>query len=141
MEGMEHLPRIHPELRPEDIPESFFVGGKEAHPNVVPLEARRRELEAPRAAHSASREDLQYKLRVLRAMRQEWECGIDAQPRWCVWGNDGAGKGVLSWITPRQGDELAAHRLAQIMRGLGFNARAEKTEWHEALAGKPVYKQ
>lgn len=72
----------------------------------------------------------------------DYACGIDVKPEWCVWGvSADGGRGVLYWVRPQEGDQFAAYKMADLVTAIGGSATAEMTEWNHSLEGEPRYKQ
>lgn len=72
----------------------------------------------------------------------EYECGIEAKPEWCVFGNDGnGGATVLFWIRPSPESELVAHKIAKYLKSLGTLVGVEMTEWNRDIKDTPIYAQ
>ncbi len=144
---MSSVERIHPELNPEDIPgnRASSEDSKTAPEgdNIVLIEKARRifrKNEKFSTEEQRNKEKLKKRFELYDSLVKEYSCGIDAKPRWCVWGKNSAGdQGVLFWIKPVSQDEDVAHTLAKLMNEFKGQVRAEKTEWNETLSGKPVY--
>lgn len=93
-----------------------------------------------RVAGDPSREEKEAELDELVDLHA---CGVEAEPKWCVYGRhykDEGGQGVLYWILPDQESQMVAYKIAKLINQLGGKASAEMTEWNEDLKGKPVYK-
>lgn len=151
---MGSIERIHPELNPEDIPPSTApaeeIEKMKLEGRVVPFKKAERQLlnkqkfwEKKQATEKESPDQKgAERLKEYRSLTWEYGCGIDVEPRWCVWGYGlDRGRGVLFWIKPMPDDELIAHRIAKLINELGGKARAEKTEWNETLKGTAVYEK
>ena len=145
---MSSIGRIHPELLPKDVSGDSVSREKleeimQQDDMVVPIDKKERDARKKREFWEQDRWKQEHKSQLdeYGKMIEKYYCGLDIEPRWCVWGSHWNGNvGVLGWIRPGEEDEFAARKLAKIISELGGDARAEKTEWNESLKGGPVYK-
>ncbi len=93
-------------------------------------------------SHGEKDESQEQKVVEIEVLARQYECTINDQPEWCVWGNNGAGHHeVLYWIKPVEEAEFVAHKIAKLVIGVGGHAKAKMTEWNSDLEGEPIYKK
>ncbi|MFH1405025.1 MAG: hypothetical protein ABIH21_02920 [Patescibacteria group bacterium] len=66
-----------------------------------------------------------------RELLDQWACGVDVNPPWCVFESDERGGfGVTYWIRPGKGADVAAQRISRLTNELGGFTQVRRTEYH-----------